>query len=454
MARLDKQERARRAAIIAWSSLEQDEKEPPAAGEPHDYQIPPEDLNPDDRDWAIWLLEGGRGAGKTWTGSRYCLRYLREMGPAARIYIGAPTRDDARDICAEGPSGLITAAPSEFEWHRSDRQAFHKGGGYVRFLGSEEPDRWNGPGFGLLWADELSLWSNAKGTHGGTSWEMAQFCLREGDWPRAVVTTTPKRSALIKQIKGYDTTRAVHATTYDNTKLPPARIAQWEAMFGKDTRLARMEMLAMDPPAVEGAMWEYDWIDTYRRSIPVEDLLPQLSRVIVAIDPGGTMNRQSAMTAIVVVGYGYDGHRYVLDAEAALWSPNAWAQSAIRKWARYQAEKIVAESNYGGDMVEATLTNAWNDAGLSGELGLWGGLPFEQVHASRGKAIRAEPIAALYEQHLVHHNGIFSDLEDQMTSFPVEVERLDLIDALVWGLTFIDTNTSFLSLATGRAKGW
>lgn len=451
MPKYDKIERAERAIMLAAGEWESQARAAEVAWTPHPYQMPPEDLNPDDTDWAIWLLEGGRGAGKTWTGAQYCLRYLRELGPKARVYIGAPTRDDARDICAEGPSGLITMAPAEFDWHRSDRQAFHRDGGYVRLLGSEEPDRWNGPGFGLLWADELALWSNTKGTHGGTSWEMAQFCLRETGWPRAVVTTTPKRSPLVKKIREMETTRAVHATTYENTKLPPQRIAQWEAMFGKDTRMARMEMLALDPPAVEGAMWEYEWIDDYRRpDARIEDM----QRMVVAVDPGGSVNRSSAHTAVTVNGLGFDGDRYLFAADADLWSPNAWAKHAIRQWVRFRADKIVAEINYGGDMVEATLRSAWNDPEFAAEMGLWGDLPFDTVHAARGKTLRAEPIAAIYEMHRAHHVGIFPDLEDQMVTYPVEVDRLDLLDANVWGFTYIDTNATLLSVATGRARGW
>lgn len=178
---------------------------------PEPHQVPPTGTA-----WDVWMLLGGRGAGKTAAGAHYCLDTLRAEGRQARVYVGGKTVSDARDVCAEGPSGLITLAPEEFRYNRSLGEAHHVAGGYVKFLGSEEPDRWNGPGFSLLWSDELSLWNRE-------SWDMAMFGLREGQWPRAVVTTTPKRRAFVRELAKAPGTVVVRATTYDNLYRPEFR---------------------------------------------------------------------------------------------------------------------------------------------------------------------------------------------------------------------------------------
>ena len=174
--------------------------------EPLPHQVPPAG------EWYVWLLLGGRGSGKTMAGTHYVLDHLREHGKRARVGIGAPTIADARNVCAEGVTGLISIAPTEFRYNRSLGEAHHKDGGYVAFMGSEEPNRWNGPQWSLLWADELALWNEG-------SWHQAQFGLRLGEHPRAIVTTTPKNRDFVRTLSELETTATVRATTFDNPTL-------------------------------------------------------------------------------------------------------------------------------------------------------------------------------------------------------------------------------------------
>ena len=191
---------------------------------------------PPDGTWDVWLLLGGRGSGKTMAGTQYVLAHLREQGRKARVGVGAPTIADARDVCAEGVTGLINLAPHEFRYNRSIGEAHHKDGGYVKFMGSEEPNRWNGPQWSLLWADELALWNEA-------SWHQAQFGLRLGEHPRAIATTTPKNRQFVRTLSELDTTVTIRATTYDNPTLSSSVTERLTTQYG-GTRIGRQEIMA------------------------------------------------------------------------------------------------------------------------------------------------------------------------------------------------------------------
>ena len=376
---------------------------PARAWQPYLHQIPPEGK------WDTWLLLGGRGAGKTRAGAEYVLQHLEELGPRARVGIGCPTIGDARAVCAEGHSGLITIAPGEFRYNRSLLEAWHSKGGYVRFLGSEEPGRWNGPQWTLLWADELGFWEEE-------SWHQAQFGLRLGDWPRTIVTATPKNRKFIRDMIVMPGVVMTRGSMYDNPSLPDSFRQSIEERYG-GTRRGRQEIWAEFLDDIEGALWLRSWIDGHRVITP-----PELQRVVVAIDPAVTQGEESNETGIAVAGRGVDGHYYVLHCLGYKLSPHGWGNKAVDLFDRYEADKIIAEANQGGDMVEATLRN------------IRPGLPVKVIKASRGKVVRAEPIAALYEQGKVHHVGIYAALENQQCCFPVTNEQDDLAGIQTMGI--------------------
>jgi len=373
--------------------------------QPLPHQVPPPG------DWYVWLLLGGRGSGKTMAGTHFVLDHLRSQGRKARVGIGAPTIADARDVCAEGVTGLISLAPTEFRYNRSMGEAHHKDGGYVKFMGSEEPARWNGPQWSLLWADELALWNES-------SWHQAQFGLRLGEHPRAIVTTTPKNREFVRTLSELGTTATIRATTYDNPTLSHTVQERLRQQYG-GTRIGRQEILAEWLDDVPGALWQWSMI----HSKPLLEI-PALERIVVAIDPATTTNKTSDDTGIVVVGRADTDEYYVLADYSGKYSPDAWAGKAIDAYETHKADRIIGETNNGGDMVEHTLRTVRT------------GIPYTSVHATRGKRIRAEPIAALYEQGKVFHAPGLNDLEEQLVSWtPDSAGSPDRLDALVWAMT-------------------
>ena len=410
--------------------LSQYMKEPPGGyapdWTPYPHQQPP------DGDWRVWILRGGRGSGKTEGGARYVLDHLRRLGARARVGAGAPTIQAAREVCAEGDSGLITIAPHEFAWNRSMMEARHKDGGYVKFQGAEEPARWNGPQWTLLWADELALWRR-------DSYDQATFGVRLGDTPRIIATTTPKAAKWVRSLEAEPGTVTTHGTMYDNPALAKSAVEALERRYG-GTRLGRQELMGDYVDDVEGALWKIAWIDDHRAAEPPmryeevetaegveERRMLNLSRVVIAIDPAVTAKAESDETAISVAGLGQDGEYYVLGIEGMRLPPQQWAQRALDLYDQWGADKIVAEVNNGGDMVIETVRRAADAQGRS--------VNVEAIRASRGKTLRAEPIAALYEQGRVHHVGIFDEAEDQLCSFPVANEHDDQVDAVVYALS-------------------
>lgn len=390
--------------------------------EPLDHQRPPEDT-----DWDVWILLGGRGTGKTRGGVEYCMEHLREEGPRARVGVGAPTNQSAREVCAEGESGMMTLYGDEFvKYNRNTGEAWHEKGGYVKFQGTERPRMWNGPQWTLLWADELALWNTE-------SWDQAQLGVRLGEWPRTVATTTPKNRKWVRDLAEEETTRVSHGTTFDNIHLPERRLRTFRRMY-EGTRVGRQELYAQWLDDVEGALWTMDLID--RTRIMDHRLVPELVKVVVPVDPAASAHEKSDETGIGVVGIGWcdckrleepELHGFVLDDVSGVYTPVQWGKRALKAYDEWQADRIVGERNNGGDLVERNLRAIRQE-----------GWRFEGVWASRGKQRRAEPVLSLYEQGRVHHVGQFPELEEQMTTWVPDDESApspDRMDALVWGMT-------------------
>ena len=385
-----------------------------------------EHQKPPPGDWFAWMIRGGRGSAKTFGGAHYVLEHLRKLGPKARVGIGAPTIADAREVCAFGPSGLHGIAPSEVQINRVDLTGRHINGGYIRFLGSEKPQRWNGPNWTLLWADELALWYEE-------SWNQAILGLRLPPDPRVVITTTPKNRKFIRDICDEATTKLTTATTYDNPHLPDKIINIYRNKF-EGTRIGRQELNGEFIEDVEGALFKREWIERSR----VKEA-PPLTRISIWIDPAVTSNKQSAETGLTAAGLGEDKHVYILANTGEKAAPEVWANKVFELYDYFECDFIGCEVNQGGDLLESTLRNIRRT-----------GWKIETVHAKRGKFLRADPVALLYEQGRVHHVGIFPELEDQMCSFtPSEGQirgeklLLDRLDSMVYAV---------LSLAGGLTK--
>lgn len=374
--------------------------------------------------WRTWLVLGGRGAGKTRAGAEWVRAAAlgldhAEGAPARRIALVGETAADVRDVMVEGESGLL-AVHSRYErpvWEPSRRRLSWPNGAVAQAYSAEEPDGLRGPQFDAAWADEVAKWRRAE-----AGWDMLQMALRLGRRPRAVATTTPRPIALIRRLLADPDTAVSRAATAANRAfLAPGFVEALERRHG-GTRLGRQELggeVIEDRP---GALWTHAMLEACRIDEP-----PRLARIVVAVDPPAGSGPMGAC-GIVAAGVRADGRLCVLeDATIAAARPAQWARRAVETVRLWDADALVAEVNQGGDMVEAVIRQA--DAAV----------PVVKVRASRGKWLRAEPVAALYEQGRVAHAGVFQALEDQMCDLTLdglsEGRSPDRVDALVWALT-------------------
>ena len=382
------------------------------------YRARPEQLPPPG-DWRVWLLLAGRGFGKTRTGAEL-VRARVAAHTARRIALVAPTAADARNVMVEGESGLLAIAPPGDRplYEPSKQRLTWPNGAVATIFSADEPERLRGPQHDFAWCDELAAWRYPE------AWDMLMFGLRLGDDPRAIVTTTPRPTKPIRALIADPKVVVSHGTTAENrANLAPAFLDQIVRRY-QGTRLGRQELDAEILEDMPGGLWRRETIEATRMST-----LPELSRVVVAIDPAVSASEKADETGIIAVGRDGNGHGYVLADASGRYAPVQWARLAIAVYGTHQADRIVAEVNNGGDMVEATLRMIDPN------------VPFSAVRAARGKVARAEPVAALYEQGRIHHLGAFPQLEDQMCAFTSDFDRAaagyspDRVDALVWAVT-------------------
>ena len=389
-----------------------------------EHQLPPEG------DWRTWVILGGRGAGKTRAGAEWVRSMVegsrpRDPGHARRIGLIGETMEQAREVMVFGESGILACSPPDRKpkWIAGRQMLVWPNGAEARLYSAFDPERLRGPQFDAVWADELAKWPKAQST-----WDMMQFALRLGDYPRACVTTTPKNVEILKALLERDNTVSTHAPTSANrVYLAESFLEEVQDRYA-GTRLGRQELDGFLLPDVEGAMWSSARLE----AVQVKQV-PELDRVVVAVDPPAGASASSDACGIVVAGIVMQGpisdwKIYVLeDASVQGASPNAWAATAIAAMDRHGADRLVAEVNQGGAMVE-TIVRSINPA-----------VPYRGVHATRGKAARAEPVAALYEQGRVRHAIGMGALEDemcQMTTQGFEGQGSpDRVDALVWAIT-------------------
>lgn len=392
----------------------------------------PEQLEPEG-DWLTWLILAGRGFGKTRTGVEWTIKTARD-NPGCRIGLVARTAGDVRDTMVEGESGILACSPPGFrpEYEPSKRRITWPNGTLATTFSAEEPDALRGPQHMHAWADELASWKYPQET-----WDNLQFGLRLGVRPRVVVTTTPRSIALVRELLSDSSTHTTRGSTFDNAaNLAPTQLAKYRKKY-EGTRLGRQELHGEVLDDVPGALWTRKILEDHRLRAA-----PELVRVVVGVDPAVTSGEDSCDTGIVAAGKGVDGHFYVLADRTCHLSPDGWARRALIALDEFEGDRIVPEVNNGGDLVTHTIRTVRKNA------------PIRAVHASRGKRVRAEPIAALYEQGKVHHVGAFAELEDQMCTFLPEgnEESPDRVDALVWAITDLMGGTGNLEHLRTMAK--
>lgn len=376
--------------------------------------------------WLKWLILAGRGWGKTRVGSEAIRKWVCGDTPLAkgkfsRIAIVAETSADARLVIVEGESGILKTHPPSFRpvYHTSKRQLTWPNGAIATLYNATEPDQLRGPQHDAAWCDELAKWMYARDT-----WDMLQFGLRLGDRPQQIITTTPRPIQVIKEILLSPSTFTTRGNTDENAvNLAPSFLKQIVNRYA-GTRLGRQELNAEILDDIPGALWQRDQIEKIRiREVP------PMKRVVVAIDPSGTdgQSDDAADVGIIAAGLGQDGKGYILADRTCNMSPAGWGRVAVRTYHELQADRIVAERNYGGAMVKHVILTTDKD------------VPYREVTASRGKWVRAEPIAALYEQDKIRHVGAFPQLEDEMCAFGPDGLADGLspnrVDAMVWAFT-------------------
>ena len=394
--------------------------EPTAKGLLHDWTFwaRPKQLLPEGN-WRYWLLLAGRGFGKTRTGGE-AVRAWVDRG-YRRLHLIGPTASDIRNVMVLGPSGLLNCFPAHQKPNYEPSKhliTFHTGA-VAETFSADEPERLRGPQCEAFWADEPCAWRFLD-----DAWDNLMFGFRLGDDPRGVISSTPKPSKWLKSLMDNPMTHVTRGSSYDNrANLAPAFFEDILKKY-EGTRIGRQEINAEVLEDVPGALWTRKLIDATRVQAS-EMRWDLIARTVIAIDPAVSANDESDETGITVACTLRSGHVVVLDDLTCRESPLGWATIVRAAYHARRADRVVAEVNNGGELVERNVRAL--DASIA----------FRAVRASRGKYTRAEPVAALYERGMVHHLGSFQQLEDQMCSFvPGSTDRSpDRLDALVWAIT-------------------
>lgn len=389
------------------------------------HQLPPAG------DWKTWLILGGRGAGKTRAGAEWVRGValgLAEFSerPLGRIALIGETHNDVREVMIEGVSGLLAIHPraERPNWIAGRRQLVWGNGAIAQIFSAEEPESLRGPQFDAAWCDELCKWRYADET-----FDMLQFGLRLGRNPRQVITTTPRPISLLKKLIADPATALSKMPTRENAyNLAPNFLSSIVERYA-GTQLGRQELEGEIIETRESALFPRALIEAARISET-----PAMKRIVVAIDPPVSSRAGADACGIVAAGIGIDEKIYVLaDETAAGLSPLEWASRAVALYRKLEADRIVVEVNQGGEMVRSVLQEIDRN------------VPIQEVRATRAKHIRAEPVAALYEQGRVKHAGNFPALEDEMADFGPDGlsagRSPDRVDALVWAVTALMQNT-------------
>ncbi len=385
------------------------------------HQLPPAG------DWRVWVVMGGRGAGKTRAGAEWVRAQVeggrpRDPGRATRVALVGETYDQVRDVMIHGDSGILACAPHDRRpvWKASERKLIWPNAAEAQAFSATDPEALLGPQFDAAWVDELGKWKK-----GQAAWDMLQFALRLGDDPRACVTTTPRNVEVLKDLLGRESTVTTHAPTEANRANLAAGFLEEVRTRHAGTWMGRQELDGELIEETEGALWSASQLDALRR-----DTAPVLDRIVVGLDPSVSAGGDACGIVVAgarTAGPPRDWHACVLaDCTVQGTSPLEWAEAAVAACYRYGADRLVAETNQGGALVRDVLK------------GVDPMLPVTCVHATKGKAARAEPVAALYEQGRVAHLRDLGALEDQMCRMAVTGYTgrgsPDRLDALVWAI--------------------
>lgn len=364
-------------------------------------------------DWDYWLILAGRGFGKTRTGAETVRQWVKH---SKYVNLIGATADDARDIMIQGESGILAVCPKyeRPEYKKNESKLVWPNGAESLIFTADAPERLRGKQHEKVWADELCAWRYVE------AFDQAKFGMRLGKQPQMIITTTPKPTKLLKEIIKDERTCLTRGSTYDNKMNLAANFLKTIVATYEGTRLGRQELNAEILDDVQGALWTWAMVESAKSLHTLEP-----TRTVIGVDPAVTNREDSDLTGIVVASKTADSKYRVHEDASMRDSPNAWAQVVINLYERYDADAVVVETNQGGDLIKELLRRK----GFNGRI--------IEVHASKGKFARAEPISALYEQGLVSHDAKLDLLESELTEYsPMFAKKSpDRLDALVWALT-------------------
>lgn len=387
--------------------------------------------------WRVWLILAGRGFGKTRTGAETIHKWAKE-GVYRHIALVSESFLEGQRIMVQGPSGLLSlqCAGKQPSFCASKKQLIWSNGATATLFSAKAYHQLRGPQFDAVWVDEF-----AKLPYLEEVWHQLNFCLRLGDCPRMILTTTPRPLPLLKTLVSQEDVHVTWGHTFENAKnLSKSYIDEMKKRYAH-TFLGQQELEGKILQNTSSGLWSETMIE---KSLWRHQTIPLLKRVVVAIDPAATANATSDETGIVVAGVDEHNKGYVLKDLSGKYPPYLWAQKAIEAYHAFKADRIVAEVNNGGDLVERMLRVV--DASVS----------YKGVRASRGKFARAEPVAALYERDQVFHVAFFPQLCQQLLNCGVDISKKpsDRLDALVWALTDLMIVHSALPLPSMVPRAW
>lgn len=416
------------STIEAWASLSEDERDAYIATLSdeealqilYDWELwaRPDQIAPEG-DWFCWAMISGRGAGKTRTGAETIRGWVEASPDPIRIALVAESAADVRDVMILGESGIITISPpwNMPEYKPSKRLLIWPNGSQALCFSGDKPGLLRGPQFHKAWVDEL-----AKFQYPDDLWDNLELALRLGDKPQALVTTTPRPIPIIKSLVQDEQTVVTTTSTYANLGHLAGSFIERVLKKYEGTRLGRQELHAEILSDTPGALWTADMLEESRATS-----LPEMRRIVIGVDPAVSSEENSDEVGIVVCGKGINGRGYVMRDASGVYTPDQWASMVIRLYQEFGADRVVAEKNNGGDLVESTLRTKNENISYRG------------VHAMRAKQLRAEPVAALYEQHKIKHLGMFARMEDQMMVTTRDGYQgrgsPDRMDAMVYAMT-------------------
>lgn len=375
----------------------------------------PEQREPTERPWNTWLILAGRGFRKTRTGAETIWSWIRDNRYKHIALIGQ-TIIEARQVMVEGESGLLSIIPKGMlkKYSKGDGILEFSNGAVVRLYGADRYERLRGPQFDAVWIDELAKFKKTM-----LFWEQLNLCLRLGNDPKCIITTTPRQNPLITQLLNDADCIVTRGSTFDNAANLATQFLNAIKKQFSGTRLEAQEIYAQMLDTTEGALWKPEHI-AYEK--PPDN---NWKRIVIAVDPADTHSETSDETGIIVIGMHPNGKAYVIEDATHKAAPVQWIRKVAELYETHQADRVVAEINKGGDMVKDLLLTCGPHISYKG------------VRATRGKAIRAEPAVSLYEQGKVKHAQPLPELEKQLCEWipGISSKSPDRLDALVWGLS-------------------